>query len=159
VPTGDGVIIGGVYKGFKDLLNLGLIDEMPIMYAVQAAGSCAICRALEGEGFSESYQSHTVADSIAVDVPRNGYYALKYLRACGGRGVLVEDGEILEAQQNLASSTGLFAEPAASAALAGFIKEKDNIPSSAKVVLLVTGNGLKDIDAAMQGVLSGVERR
>jgi len=154
VPTGDGVIIGGMYKGFKDLLNLGLIEKIPIMYAVQAEGSCAICRALETKVFSESYQSKTVADSIAVDVPRNGFYALTYLEAYNGRGVTVEDGEIIAAQRMLASTTGLFAEPAASAALAGFLKEKGNIPTSAKVVLLVTGNGLKDIDAAMQGVLS-----
>jgi len=139
--------------GGLNSLNLGLIEKIPIMYAVQAEGSCAICRALETKVFSESYQSKTVADSIAVDVPRNGFYALTYLEAYNGRGVTVEDGEIIAAQKMLASTTGLFAEPAASAALAGFLKEKGNIPTSAKVVLLVTGNGLKDIDAAMQGVL------
>jgi threonine synthase len=154
VPTGDGVIIGGMYKGFKDLLNLGLIETIPIMYAVQAEGSCAICRALETEVFNESYQSKTVADSIAVDIPRNGFFTLKFLKKYNGRGVTVRDGEIIAAQRMLASTTGLFAEPAGSAALAGFLKVKSNIPAGAKVVLLVTGNGLKDIDAAMRGVLS-----
>jgi threonine synthase len=153
VPTGDGVIIGGMYKGFQDLLDLGLMDKMPVMHAVQAAGSCAICRALDGEGYSDSYTSQTVADSIAVDVPRNGFHALKYLKKYGGKGVTVDDGEILEAQRTLASTTGLFAEPAASAALAGFLRVKDSLPREAKVVLLITGNGLKDIDAAMRAVL------
>lgn len=157
IPTGDGVILGGVYKGFKDLLNAGLIDKMPIIYAVQAEGSCAISMAFKEGGFNKSYRSRTIADSIAVDIPRNGYYALKYLKAYGGRCVVVEDSEIIGAQKELASTTGLFAEPAASASFAGFIKVKDDIPSSSRVVLLITGSGLKDINTAMQGLISQTE--
>jgi threonine synthase len=154
IPTGDGVILGGVYKGFKDLLNTGLIDKIPVIYAVQAEGSSAISLAFKEGGFNKSYRSSTIADSIAVDTPRNGYYALKQLRAYGGRCVVVEDREIIYAQKELASTTGLFAEPAASASFAGFTKVKDAIPSSSSVVLLITGSGLKDINAAMQGVIS-----
>jgi threonine synthase len=152
IPTGDGVILGGVYKGFKDLLNAGLINEIPVIYAVQAEGSCAISEALKKGDFDSTYSSKTIADSIAVDTPRNGYFALKYLKTYGGRTVIVEDGEIIKAQKELSSTTGLFAEPAASAVLAGFIKEMSRIPSQSKIVLLVTGNGLKDINVAMQGV-------
>ncbi len=152
VPTGDGVILGGVYKGFKDLLNAGLIDSIPIIYAVQAKGSNAICRAFKEGRFDKSFRSKTVADSIAVDIPRNGYHALRHLKTYSGRCVEVEDSDIISAQRELASTTGLFAEPAASASLAGFIKAKDDIPRHSKVVLLITGSGLKDIDTAMKGV-------
>jgi threonine synthase len=154
IPTGDGVILGGVYKGFKDLINTGLAERMPVIYAVQAGGSSAISIALEEGKFDRSYRSKTIADSIAVDIPRNGYYAIKQLREFGGRCVVVEDTEIINAQKELASTTGLFAEPAASAAFAGFVKALDNIPSGASVVLLITGSGLKDINSAMRGVMS-----
>lgn len=153
IPTGDGVILGGVYKGFKDLLSAGLIDRIPTVYAVQARGSSAISRALKEGSFKKSYHSKTVADSIAVDIPRNGYFAIKYIKKYSGRCVEVEDTEIIRAQKELASTTGLFAEPAASASLAGFLKIKDEIPQDSKVVLLVTGSGLKDIDTAIKGVI------
>ncbi|UCB46475.1 MAG: threonine synthase [Spirochaetota bacterium] len=152
VSAGDGVIIGGLYKGLQDLLHLGLIKRMPVICAVQAEGSNAICHAFRNGDFIESYSSNTVADSISVDVPRNGYYAVKYLHKYDGRCVEVTDREILAAQKELASTTGLFAEPAASASLAGFLKEKNSIPHNDTVVILVTGNGLKDIDAAKKGL-------
>ena len=157
IPTGDGVILGGVYKGFKDLMNAGFSDKMPIIYAVQAEGSSAISIAFKEGNFNKSYQSKTIADSIAVDIPRNGYYALKHLKAYSGRCVVVKDTEIIKAQRELASTAGLFAEPAASATFAGFIKVKDDIPSGSRVVLLITGSGLKDINTAMQGVISQKE--
>jgi len=153
IPTGDGVILGGVYKGFSDLLCTGLIQRMPVLFAVQAAGSCAIQIAFREGGFDPDYRSQTVADSIAVDIPRNGYHALKYLRMYGGQCVVVSDESILRAQKLLASTTGLFAEPAASAALAGFLKVKDSIRKDSTVVLLITGSGLKDVQAAMKAVL------
>lgn len=152
VPAGDGVILGGVYKGFEDLLQMGFIDRVPTLYAVQAAGSNAISYAFREGSFRPDYSSKTVADSIAVDIPRNGYHALKYLKKYDGRCVEVTDGEILSAQRRLASTSGLFAEPAASSALAGFLKTKDEIPPDSKVVLLITGNGLKDIGAALRGL-------
>ena len=152
VPTGDGVILGGVYKGFEDLLQMGFIERVPTLYAVQAAGSNAISYAFQEGSFRPDYSSKTVADSIAVDIPRNGYHALKYLKKYEGRCVEVTDGEILSAQRRLASTCGLFAEPAASSALAGFLKTKDEIPPDSRVVLLITGSGLKDIGAAMRGL-------
>jgi threonine synthase len=153
IPTGDGVILGGVYKGFKDLMSAGLINRIPTIYAVQARGSSAISRALEEGSFNKSYHSKTIADSIAVDIPRNGYFAIKYIKKYSGRCVEVEDMEIIRAQKELASTTGLFAEPAASASLAGFLKVKDEIPKDSQVVLLVTGSGLKDIETAIKGVI------
>jgi threonine synthase len=152
VPVGDGVIISGVYKGFRDLLQLGLIRSVPRIYGVQAEGSSAICRALAAGDFTAPLASKTVADSIAVDIPRGGYLALKYLRAYEGRCLTVSDDEILVAQKELASGCGLFAEPAAAAAFAGFLRERADLPADCRVAVLLTGSGLKDIQAAMIGI-------
>ncbi|MFA6618190.1 MAG: threonine synthase [Candidatus Neomarinimicrobiota bacterium] len=151
VPVGDGVILSGVYKGFKDLLQFGLIEKMPILVAAQAEGSAAIYNALQDGHFSEC-ESETVADSIAVDIPRCGYYALKNLQQFKGQSVLASDDEILLAQKELSEKAGLFAEPAAAASYAAYKKLRKDIDSNAKVVLLITGSGLKDIDAAMQKI-------
>ncbi len=151
VPVGDGVILSGVYKGFKDLLQFGFIEKMPTVVAVQAEGSPAIHNALECGSFTK-FNSETIADSIAVDVPRCGYYALNQLKKFKGQSVLVSDEEILTAQKELSEKAGLFAEPAASASYAGYKKTKKGIDANAKVVLLITGSGLKDIEAASQKI-------
>lgn len=151
VPVGDGVILSGVYKGFKDLLQFGLIEKMPTVIAVQAEGSAAIHDALQ-TGTFEKVDALTIADSIAVDVPRCGYYALKQLQAFKGQSVLVSDEEILSAQKELSEKAGLFAEPAAAASYAGYKKTKKGIDPGARVVLLITGSGLKDIDAATRKI-------
>ncbi|MBU4443607.1 threonine synthase [bacterium] len=151
VPTGDGVILGGVYKGFRDLQKMGFLDKIPTIIAVQAEGSDAIARAFKECGFTE-IDAHTVADSISVGIPRNGYYALKQLKQYNGKCVTVSDEEILIAQKELSSKAGLFTEPAAAASYAGFLKMRQKIHNDATVVLLTTGNGLKDIDSAIKGV-------
>jgi threonine synthase len=152
VPTGDGVIIAGAYRGFEDLLSLGATQRVPHVVCVQAQGSNAIARALTAGSFAPPVPAHTLADSISVDVPRGGYFALDRLKRHGGSAVVVDDEEILEAQRTLASRSGLFAEPAAAAAFAGFLKMKSTLPPTATVVLLITGSGLKDIQSAMKGV-------
>ena len=152
VPVGDGVILAGVYKGFEDLMRLGRLSRMPTIWACQAKGSSAIARALRAGGFGDPVPSGTIADSISVDVPRNGSLALAKLRKHGGRAVVVTDEEILSAQRTLASQAGLFAEPSSSAAAAGFLKAKDELDPSSTVVLLVTGSGLKDVKSAALGL-------
>jgi threonine synthase len=148
VPCGDGVILAGVYRGFEDMVTLGRIERVPRIYAVQAEGSIALKRAFD-EGFdTESRDSHTIADSIQVDVPRNGRMAVDKLRRYGGGFAVVTDDEILKAQRALASYSGVFAEPAAAASFAGFLKVSNTLDTEALVVLMVTGNGLKDIDSA-----------
>lgn len=152
VPVGDGVILSGVYKGFRDLKHQGLTNRIPHVVAVQSEGSNAVVRAMETGKFSP-HPSRTLADSISVDIPRNGYYALKQLKENDGSCVTVTDEEILQAQKELASTSGLFAEPAAAASYAGFLKIKDSISKDKKVVLLITGNGLKDTGSAQKGIL------
>ena len=157
VPVGDGVILSGVYKGFEDLISCGIMNKMPMIYAIQAEGSDAISRASESGDFDEFKPSTTVADSICVDAPRAGLRALSYLIKHRGVCVRVSDEEILSAQHELARKTGVFAEPAASASFAGFLKIKDRLDKSETVVLLITGNGLKDIDSAQRIVEFGIE--
>ena len=153
VSVGDGVIMSGVYKGFRDLLQLGRIDKIPVVHAVQASGSDAICRAMESGDFDGQAESRvraakTVADSISVDTPSNGHLALKNLKAFGGHCFRVTDEEILCAQKELSSTCGLFSEPAAATAYAGFLKQKAALDSNETCVVLLTGNGLKDINSA-----------
>jgi len=149
VPTGDGCILSGVYKGFKDLVRYGFADKIPIIYCVQAEKSDAISQAFKTGKF-QKIASETIADSISVDVPGSGYHALKQLKKYSGRCITVEDREILEAQKQLSETTGLFAEPAGATAFAGFLKEKDNLEKKAAVVILCTGSGLKDTASAQQ---------
>ena len=151
VPTGDGCIISGVYRGFEDLYRLGMIERIPRMIAVQAEGSPAIVRALEGDGVVRQYPAQTVADGISVGLPRNGAMAVKHIRASGGFGVTVSDEQILAAEKELARQTGVFAEPSGAASYAGLLRLLDvgRIARDERVVLLVTGSGLKSIDAVV----------
>jgi len=151
VSTGDGCILAGVIKGFKDLLHLGIIEKMPVVYSVQAETSDALYRAYH-TGVFENIPTSTVADSICVDVPRNGYHALKLLKEYDGRIIRVSDSEILSAQHELASTAGLFSEPAGATAYAGFLSEGNNIDKDAVVAVITTGNGLKDVASAMKGI-------
>ncbi|MFL5624220.1 MAG: threonine synthase [Ktedonobacteraceae bacterium] len=149
VPTGDGCIISGVYRGFEDFYHLGMIDRIPRLVAVQAEGSPAIVRALEGNGVVRPGPAHTIADGISVGLPRNGAMAVQHIRASGGFGITVSDTEILAAQKELARLTGVFAEPSGAASYAGLLRtlEEGKIARDERVVLLVTGSGLKSIDA------------
>lgn len=148
IPVGDGVIISGVYKGFEDLLKLGIIGRIPTMVAVQAQGSDNLVRNI-GNTVFEMKVSHTLADSISVNAPCNFYMAKRYLQEYQGEAITVTDEEILSASSLLASQTGLFTEPASAAAFAGMLKYRQQgrmEPGSMNVVLL-TGSGLKDLQA------------
>lgn len=151
VSSGDGVILSGVYKGFEDLLQLGLIEKMPHIISVQAEGSNNIIRNMNADSYS-FVASKTIADSISVDLPRNFYMALDFLMRYKGEGIAVSDEEILAAGKELTSENGVFAEPAATAAYAGFLKQKYSgaIQKDEKVVVLLTGSGLKDINAVQR---------
>lgn len=156
VAGGDGVILSGVYKGFSDLRNMGFSDRMPMVCCVQAEGSQALARAWQESSFPSSPpQSRTVADSIAVNVPRAGFLAVKKTREHGGVFLTVSDDEILSAQHELAAKAGLFAEPAAAAAFAGFLKIRAKLDPSERIVILITGHGLKDIASAQSGLALG----
>jgi threonine synthase len=152
IPTGDGVILAGIYKGFYDLMQLGWTDRMPQLIPVQAEGSAAINTALASEQDSVTplTQAITIADSINVAAPRAGNRALACTRKTNGFGITVSDTEIMKASHILAKTTGIFAEPAAAASIAGVIKgtEERLFDPHDIIVALVTGTGLKDIPAA-----------
>ncbi|MBI5486265.1 MAG: threonine synthase [Deltaproteobacteria bacterium] len=156
VPTGDGVILAGVHKGFGDLRDAGLVDRLPRLYAAQAEGSAAIVRSLdvEGEEVPGLARATTIADSISVGVPAAGRWAKRALRETGGGGIVVTDGEIVEAIALLGRTSGIFCEPAAAAAIAGARKaaREGLVGRDETVVVLVTGNGLKDVAAAERAV-------
>ena len=152
VPTGDGCIISGVYRGFEDLYRLGMIDRLPRLIAVQSEGSPAIVRALEGDGIVRPYPANTVADGISVGMPRNGAMAVRHIRQSGGFAITVSDAEILSAEKELAMRTGVFAEPSGAASYAGLLRllADGRLAKNERIVLLITGSGLKSIDAVAQ---------
>ena len=155
ISVGDGCCIGGIYKGFLDLLRLGLIDRMPKITGVQAEGACPIHDAfLSGSERVTFGPADTIADSISVGAPRNWAKALRAVRKSGGATVTVSDAEILSAIPELARSAGVFGEPAGVAAFAGFRKMamQGMVSPDETVALVVTGNGLKDIPSAQKAV-------
>jgi len=151
VPVGDGNIISGVFKGFEEFSALGLIEKIPRLLAVQAEGSAAVVQALRGDGTIRPVAGTTVADSISVSLPRDGDAAVLAIRASQGLGITVSDDAILEAIGEVARGAGIFCEPAAAAAFAGIKKavREGLVDPSWQVVMLATGNGLKDVGAAM----------
>jgi len=155
VSVGDGNIISGLHKGFKDLIHLGWLEGVPHIYGVQAEGSAAVSQAYHaGTEKITPVSARTLADSISVDLPRDGIRAVRAAGETGGTYLTVSDQDILEAIGDLGRA-GIFAEPAGSAAYAGLkkaVKEGKILPED-PVFVLNTGSGLKDIKAAMQSVV------
>jgi threonine synthase len=157
IPTGDGVILAGIAKGFADLQRCGLVRNVPRLIAVQPKGSAAIIHALRGnaETVTRVANASSVADSLNVEVPRNALQCLRAIRSSNGAGVTVSDDAITKSIAELARLTGVFAEPAGAAALAGLraALEQKLLGRDERVVLLVTGTGLKDVPAAARAVV------
>lgn len=156
VPTGDGVILAGLAKGFQDLLRGGLLSKVPRLIAVQPEGSASIVEAWRaGRANIEPVPgASSVADSLTVEAPRNAALCLSRIRNTGGGAVAVPDAAILEAIPLLARSSGVLAEPAAAAVLPGLKTALDQrlVGKDERIVLLVTGHGLKDIPAASRAI-------
>ncbi len=153
VAVGDGCSIGGVWKGFKECFNLGLIDKFPRIVGVQAENSNPVTRAFNKGTYEFEYRvPETIADSISVGIPRNGIKALNALHESGGYMVDVSDEEILTAMRVLAQKTGVFGEPAGVTSFAGIMKmnKLGLLKGDEKVVSIVSGSGLKDIKSAMK---------
>jgi threonine synthase len=145
VPTGDGVILAGLHKGFWELRELGLIETLPLLVAVQSERGDAVCRYVRTGKF-EYVPATTIADSISAGAPRNLYMAAQALKETKGTAVAVSDESILAAQRRIARDTGLLVEPAAASSLAGYLKLRADgvIAADARALLLFTGHGLKD---------------
>ncbi len=157
VSVGDGCILQGTWKGFKEFHEIGLIERMPKLVGVQAEGSAPLVKAWQnGTDVCEAMEPKTVADSIAVGVPRDQVKALRAIRESGGQFVAVSDSEILAAIPALARQAGVFAEPAGATGFAGLRKltEAGLLGSNATAVVIVTGHGLKDVNGVMKAVTS-----
>lgn len=157
VSVGDGNIISGLHKGFKDLHALGWLDQIPRLIGVQAQGSSAIAKAFHDLDKPDNIPdikpvvADTLADSISVDLPRDGVRAVWAASQTGGTYLTVSDDEILSAVAAL-GQVGIFAEPAGATSYAGLIKAvtKGDINPEDPILVLNTGSGLKDVKAAMQ---------
>ena len=154
VSVGDGNIISGLHKGFKDLLALGWLKQMPRIFGIQSDKSAAVANAyFAGTEEIIPISATTIADSISVDLPRDGVRAVRAARATGGAYITVTDEEIIGGIGELGKH-GIFVEPAGSTSYVGMKKalaEKLISPDEPTVVIN-TGNGLKDIRAAMMAV-------
>ena len=147
LSVGDGCTIAGAWKGLKDLYAAGFIPKLPRLIAVQAEGCCPLNRAIQTGQPWQPMEENTLADSIAVGVPRNPDKALNAIRESEGVAVNVSDEEILSAMRLLGRTQGVFGEPAGVTGTAGVKKalELGLIPPDSTVVSIVTGNGLKDV--------------
>jgi threonine synthase len=157
VSVGDGCIIGGLHKGLKDLMALGWIDRMPKLMGIQADGSNYLYEAWKNKEdilTKPPIKAQTVADSISAGLPRDRIKALTAVKETGGAYISISDDDILRAIPQLARGAGVFAEPAGAAAYAGLVTAVDRqlVSKDEKIVVLNTGNGLKDVSGAMQAV-------
>ncbi len=157
VSVGDGCIIGGLHKGLKDLMALGWIDRMPKLMGIQAAGSNYLYEAWKNNEdvlTKPPINARTVADSISAGLPRDRIKALTAVKETDGAYISISDDDILRAIPELARGTGVFAEAAGAAAYAGLVTAVDQglVSGDEKIVVLNTGNGLKDVSGAMQAV-------
>ena len=152
VAVGDGCTIGGVWKGLKDLYAIGFIDKLPRLISCQAEGCCPLNRAIEEKAPWHPMEENTLADSIAVGVPRNPDKALPAIEESNGLVVNVSDAEIMAAQKLLGSVCGLFGEPAGVTGTAGVKKlcEMGVLGKDDTVVTMISGNGLKDVENAIK---------
>lgn len=154
VPVGDGNIIAGIHKGFKDLVELGWLEHMPRIFGIQPEGSAAVANAFKA-GTEEiiPVKADTIADSVSVDHPHDGLRALRAATQTGGRYLTIKDQDILKAIARLGRE-GIFIEPAAASAYAGLeaAVKQGLFDASDPVLVMLTGSGLKDIKAAIQAV-------
>ena len=160
IPTGDGNLLSAMWKGWRELEAVGLIDHLPKIDCAQSSGSDAITRTVQKvRGGSpvdwstvmlEAVDANTVADSIAVDLPRDGLAAVRAVIESGGEAVTVPDEAILAAIPEMASHSGVFPEPAAATpwAVVRQLLHDKKIQADETIVCLVSGNGLKDIASA-----------
>ena len=156
VPVGSACLLTGVWRGFKDFLNLGFINELPKLLAVQSTGCAPFVRAFkEGKGPFEIEpwdKPATIAGGLSDVYPWDGDGGIIALKETNGDAVVVTDQEILEAQRLLASTEGIFAEPSGVTSLAGLIRmvNEGEIDKDERIVVLITGTGLKDPDIVVK---------
>ncbi|NPD87694.1 MAG: threonine synthase [Asgard group archaeon] len=155
IGVGDGTVVSSLYKGFWEFREIGLTDKIPKIIGVQAEGIPAIKEAFEkGKPYKPiAIDGSTVADSISVGKPRDVIKACTYVEASNGFFISLTDDEILDAIKEL-GKTGIFAEPAGAVPYGGLKKliYEEKITESDTVCLVITGNGLKDVNAVKDAI-------
>jgi threonine synthase len=151
-PVAGGTLLPRILKGFEEFKRLGLVDgDIPAIYAAQAAGCAPVVRALaQGPDveFPDPVKPNTIAKSIAIGNPADGFQVLAAVRSTGGAGMAVEEHEIIEGIQLLAETEGIFTEPAGGVTVAATRKliESGALPRDESIVICVTGNGYKTVE-------------
>ncbi|MEE9212686.1 MAG: threonine synthase [Phycisphaeraceae bacterium] len=154
VPVAGGTILPKVWKAYREFIRLGLVkDNQPKLYAAQAAGCDPVVQAIQqGLDLFKPQKPNTIAKSIAIGNPADGYYVIQVVNESGGYGASASDEQIIEATKLLAQTEGIFTEPAGGTTLACAIKLIDDgrIPRDEPICICITGNGLKTLEV-MQG--------
>jgi threonine synthase len=155
VPMAGGALIGKIHKAFRELATVGLIDEPACaFYGAQATGCNPITDAVKSgrEAHKPVKKPNTIAKSLAIGDPADGYFAARVIRETGGWAEDVSDAEIAEGMALLAKTEGIFAETAGgvTVAVARKLIEQGRIPRGEEIVVCVTGNGLKTQDAVVE---------
>jgi threonine synthase len=149
-PVAGGTLLPRILKGFEELREVGLVtDGLPAIHAAQAAGCAPVVRALDaGLEFPEPVKPSTIAKSIAIGNPADGFQVLRAVRSTGGSGAMVSDAEIVDGIKLLAETEGIFTEPAGGTTVAATrqLVERGAIPRDESIVICVTGNGYKTIE-------------
>jgi threonine synthase len=149
-PVAGGTLLPRILKGFEELRRVGLVEgDLPAIHAAQAAGCAPVVSALEaGLEYPEPVKPRTIAKSIAIGNPADGFQVLRSVRSTGGSGAMVTDEEVIEGIQLLAETEGIFTEPAGGVTIAAARKlvERGAIPRDESVVVCITGNGYKTIE-------------
>jgi threonine synthase len=150
-PVAGGTLLPRILKGFTELQRLGLVDgNLPSIHAAQAAGCAPVIRALEnGDEYPDPVKPNTIAKSIAIGNPADGFQVLRAVRSTGGSGAMVPDDEIVEGIRLLAETEGIFTEPAGGVTVAATRRliENGTLPRDESIVVCITGNGYKTADA------------
>lgn len=158
VPTAGGTILPKIAKAFIELQDVGLVDApMPKIYSAQAAGCAPVVHAMHrGTDLIEPVKPDTIAKSIAIGNPADGYYVLQALRHTGGWAEAATDAEIIDGIHLLARTEGIFTEPAGGTTVAVTRKliEQGRIARDESIVICVTGNGYKTVEAVRESVAS-----
>ncbi|WP_243680866.1 threonine synthase [Vulcanisaeta souniana] len=153
VPVGNGGNIYAIWKGFRELMEHGMIDHVPKMIGVQASGAAPMVRYWNGAGEAKIENPRTIASAIRIGKPVNWFRAYRAVKYSGGAFIEVSDDEIIRAQAMLGKEGIGGVEPASAASLAGYLKALGEglIGPSDKAVLIATGHALKDPDALLMG--------
>jgi len=146
-PVAGGTLLPRIFKGLREFSQVGLVEgPLPRIHAAQPTGSAPVIRALDaGEEFPEPVKPDTIAKSLAIGNPADGFQVIRVVKETGGSGVMVSDEEILDAIELLARTEGIFTEPAGGTTLAATVAlvKRGVIKPNESVVVCITGNGFK----------------